>query len=82
MRKIKLIFQFSPSGQRFLIKVVPNKEKICFKGYLRSKTITSQIVSSEAQGENFLLSRKAVFCSQDIQVFVFLIIPWFTKSVT
>ena len=30
----------------------------------------------------FLFRRKIMFCSQDIQVFVFLTIPWFTKSVT
>ena len=30
----------------------------------------------------FLFYRKIMFCSQDIQVFVFLTIPWFTKSVT
>ena len=30
----------------------------------------------------FLFHRKAMFCSQDIPVFLFLTIPWFTKSVT
>ena len=30
----------------------------------------------------FLFHRKIMFHSQDIQVFVFLTIPWFTKSVT
>ena len=30
----------------------------------------------------FLFSRKVMFGSQDIQVFVFLTIPWFAKSVT
>ena len=30
----------------------------------------------------FLFRRKIMFRSQDIQVFVFLTIPWFTKSVT
>ena len=30
----------------------------------------------------FLFHRKVMFCSQDIQVFVFLTIPWFIKSVT
>ena len=29
----------------------------------------------------FLFRRKIIFRSQDIQVFVFLTIPWFTKSV-
>ena len=41
-------------------------------GYLRYKTIN---VSSEAQIKNS-------FRSQDIQVFAFLTIPWFTESVT
>ena len=52
------------------------------KGYLHYKTITSQNVPSEAQIKNFLFRRKNMFRSQDIQVFVFLTIPWFTKSVT
>ena len=30
----------------------------------------------------FLFRRKVMFCSQDIQVFLFLTIPWFIKSVT
>ena len=30
----------------------------------------------------FLFCTKIMFCSQDIQVFVLLTIPWFTKSVT
>ena len=46
------------------------------KGYLRYKTITSQNVSSDSQ------VKKVMFHSQVIQVFVFLTIPWFTKSVT
>ena len=29
-----------------------------------------------------LFDRKVIFCSRDIQVFLFLTIPWFTKSVT
>ena len=45
------------------------------KGYLRYKMITSQNVPSEAQIRNFLFHRKIMFCSQDIQVFVFLTIP-------
>ena len=52
------------------------------KGYLRYKTITSQNVSSEALVKNFLIYRKVMFCSQDIQVFVFPTIHYFTKSVT
>ena len=30
----------------------------------------------------FFFYRKIIFCFQDIQVFVFLTIPWFTESVT
>ena len=56
--------------------------KFHFKGYLRYKTITSQNVPSKAQIKNFLFRTKTVFHSQDIQVSVFLTIPWFTKSVT
>ena len=36
---------------------------------------------SEAHIKNFLFCKKVMFCSQDIQVLVFLTIPWFTKSV-
>ena len=50
------------------------------KGYLCYKTITSQNVSFEAQIKNFLFHRKIMFCFQDIQGFVFLIIPWFTVN--
>ena len=39
-------------------------------------------MSSQAQGKNFLFHRKNAFRFQDIQVFVFLVIPSFTKSVT
>ena len=53
-----------------------------FKDYLRYKTITSKNVSSEAQVKNFLFRRKVMFCSQDIQDFVFTTIQWFTKPVT
>ena len=52
-----------------------------FKDYLHYKTITSQIVPSETQIKNFLFRRKIMFRSQDIQVFVFLTNPWFTKLV-
>ena len=52
------------------------------KGYLRYKTITPKNVLSEAQFQNFLFCRKIMFCSQDIQVFLFLVIPRFSKSVT
>ena len=44
--------------------------------------ITSQNISSEAQVKNFLFCWKIMFRFQDIQVFAFLIIPWFIKSVT
>ena len=37
-------------------------------GYLHYKTITSQDVPSEAQVKNFLIRRKVVFRSQDIQI--------------
>ena len=54
-----------------------------FKGYCRYRMITSQNVPSEAQIKNFFLfCRKNMFRSQYIQVFVFLTIPCFTKSVT
>ena len=53
------------------------------KGYFRYKTITSQNVSSETQARNlFYLVEKSCFVSQDIEVFLFLTIQWFTKSVT
>ena len=50
-------------------------EDIVIKGYLRYRTITSQNVSSKAQIKNFFIRRKVMFHFQDIQVFVFLIIP-------
>ena len=50
--------------------------KNTFKGYLCYKTINSQNVSSEVQVKNLLFRRKCKFRSEDIQVFVFLIIPW------
>ena len=50
--------------------------------YLCYKSITSQNVSSTAQINNFFICRKIMFHSQDNQVFVFLTVPWFTKSVT
>ena len=53
-----------------------------FKGYLRYKTIASQNVTSQAQLKNFLFFRKVIFRFRDIQVLVFLTIPWFNKSVT
>ena len=53
-----------------------------------TKTITSQNLLSVAQVKSsvrrkvMLFRRKVMFRSQDIQVFVFLTIPRFTKSVT
>ena len=51
------------------------------KGYTCYEAMTFQKVLCEAQVKNFLLQRKVMFCSQDIQVFVFLTIPWLAKSV-
>ena len=51
-------------------------------GYLCYKTITSQNVPSDAQVIFFLFHIKVIFCSRDIQVFEFLTISWFAKSVT
>ena len=64
------------------LSVIDHFVKLALKGYLRYKTITSQNVPSKAQIKNFLFRRKIMFRSQDIQVFVLLTIPWFTKSVT
>ena len=41
------------------------------KGYLCYKMITFQNLLSEAQVKNFLFRRKIMFCSQEIQNFVF-----------
>ena len=49
------------------------------KGYLCYKTITSQDVSFKARVNFFLFRRKVMFCSQDIQAFVFSTMPWFTS---
>ena len=54
----------------------------CLKGYLCYKTITSQNELYEEQVKIFLFHRKVMFHSQDIQVLLFLAIPWFTKFVT
>ena len=51
------------------------------KGYFRYKTITTQKVSFEAQVQIFFILSKVMFRSQDIQVFVYLTIPWLTKSI-
>ena len=50
------------------------------KVYFCCKMITSQNVLSEARLRIFLFYRNVMFRSQDISVFVFLTIPWFTKS--
>ena len=50
------------------------------KSYLRYKIITSQNLRHRLR--IFLFHRKVMFHSQDIQVFVFLTISWFAKSVT
>ena len=49
------------------------------KGYLCFRMITSQNVSSEVQIKDFFISWKNYVSSQDIQIFVFLTIPWFTE---
>ena len=53
-----------------------------FKGYLSCKTRTFQNVSSEAKVKNFLIHRRVMFRSQDVQVFIFLTIPWFATFFT
>ena len=45
------------------------------KGYLRYKMMTFRNLPSEAQVKNILFHRKVMFRSQDIQVFVLLIVP-------
>ena len=65
-----------------IFTVDKNTNGLTVKGYLRYKIIISQNVSSKTQGKNFLFCRKFMFRSQDNQVFVFLTIPRFTKSVT
>ena len=55
--------------------------KTSLKSYLHYKSITSQNMSSEVQVKNLFIYRKVMFRSQDIQVFVFLIITRSTKSV-
>ena len=51
-----------------------------YKGYLCYKTVTSQDASSDGQVKNFFISCKSYVLFSRIQVFVFLTIPWFTKS--
>ena len=58
------------------------RKMLHLKGYPLYKTITPQNVLSEAQVRNFLFRGKVMLRSQDIQVFEFLAIPRFSKSVT
>ena len=51
------------------------KITVGIRGYFCYKMITSQNVSAEHRLIFFLFRRKVMFCSQDIQVFVFLTIP-------
>ena len=51
------------------------------KGYLRCKIKLLKMCHLRHRLRIVLLCRKVVFSSQDIQVFVVLTIPWFTKSV-
>ena len=58
-----------------------NKKSI--KGYLRYKTITPQNVPSETLGEEFFcFLEKPCSVREIFKFFVFLTIPWFTKSMT
>ena len=73
-----IFHKFSVVWLHFLFQILGCEESCqgarwhhLFKGQLRYKTITSQVVSYEAQFKNFLFYRKVMFCSQDIQIFVF-----------
>ena len=70
-----LVFIWLWDRQQVLLQILSE-----FKGYLRYKTITYQIVPYETQVKDFLFHRNVMFNSWDIQVFVFSTIPWFTKS--
>ena len=63
-----------------LIEILVNMCIVIVKGYLCYKTIASQMCSW-GTGYFFLLCRKFMFYFEDIQVFVFLTILWFNKSV-
>ena len=56
-----------------------NTYRYCLIDYLCYKTATSQNVKHKLR--IFLFYRKVIFHFQDIQVFVFLTIPWFNTSV-
>ena len=64
------------------VSLKPSLEQI-IKVYLHYKMITLQNVSSEAQVIIFffLFHQNFMFHFQDIQVFVFLTVPWFTNYV-
>ena len=51
------------------------------KGYLCYKMILPNLCHLKHSLRIFLFSRKVMFRSQDIQPYVFLTIPWITKSV-
>ena len=71
----------SSSQHKFSKKWNLFSKQLLYFCYLYYKKITSQNVSSEPHLKIFFLfQRKAMFCSQDVRVFVFLTIPWFTKS--
>ena len=54
-----------------------------FRGYLAYKTITSHNCHLRRWLRIFLFRRKVIFqVFQDIQIFVFLTIPWFSKNMT
>ena len=50
-------------------------KNVCIKGYLPYKIITSKNVSYEAKFTIFLITGKVMLISQNMQDFVFLIIP-------
>ena len=56
------------------------KKSSYIKDFLRYKKITSQ--NGAKVKKVFLFRRKVMLPSQVVQVFVFLNIPWFTKSMT
>ena len=77
----KLIFQ--EKIQKTVLKQKDYYGDYLLKGYLRYQAINSQNMSSEARVKKiFNFVEKVMLRSQDIKVFVFLTIPWFTKSVT
>ena len=71
------------SSEKLLILVNSTGSTCCqeskFKGY---QMILLKMCHLKHRLRIFLFHRKVMFRSQDIQVFVFLAISWFTKSVT